>query len=312
MKIAVVGLGGIGSVIGGFLAHGKTQEDEVYFLEPWAVQLEAVRKHGLTVVSDHYGTFCVQPDGIFASAAELHQIMDVVILCVKSYSLADAVPSLAPICGENTVLIPILNGIGIREKIEKVWQRGILTSGCTYITGVSNGHGEASHPGISKKVLFGSNQKEHQQRLREIEQKLQNMGVDFELSSQVEVSIWSKYFMVCAFGVCTVGLQANVGQILSDEKMFATLYQLLEEIYQVGIASGIALPPDQVDRVIEDARKLDPSNTSSLRRDLDAGKKCTEFPLFSPYVSELGKKLGIPTPGHDAMIQRIENLYGLN
>lgn len=79
--------------------------------------------------------------------------------------------------------------------------------------------------------------------------------------------------------------------------MLGVLRDVIREIYEVSLKKDIGLGPDCVEKCLEDARGLNPTNTSSLKRDLDREDGSpTELELFSPYVCELGETFGVPTP----------------
>jgi ketopantoate reductase len=69
----------------------------------------------------------------------------------------------------------------------------------------------------------------------------------------------------------------------------------LRETAAVGLAEGIALPPDAVDKVIVQFRSMPPHGMTSMCNDLLRGNRL-ELPWFAGKVVELGRRHGIPTP----------------
>ena len=126
MKYVVIGVGGTGGGIGGFLSRaGK----DVTLIARGA-HLEKMQKEGL-----HFETV----DGNFtvpvkACTMEAYQdVPDVIFVCVKGYSLEDTVPFIQRISDSHTVVIPILNIYGTGRKLQEKLPDIHVTDGCIYI-----------------------------------------------------------------------------------------------------------------------------------------------------------------------------------
>ena len=114
MKYLIVGTGGTGACIGGFLAQNN---HDVTFIAR-GKHLEAINENGLTINSDRIGKFNLKPVKAMTTEQYLqtNEIPDVIFISVKGYALDDIIPFLAKVSKENTIIIPILNiyGTGYR------------------------------------------------------------------------------------------------------------------------------------------------------------------------------------------------------
>lgn len=110
MKIAVLGIGGVGGIVGGALAKNYT---ETYFYVR-GKNLDAIRRRGLRVRSALLGDFTVQPKLASDSAEELG-LMDVIFVSCKGYNLRAACESIAPMIKAETLVIPLLNGVIVSD-----------------------------------------------------------------------------------------------------------------------------------------------------------------------------------------------------
>ena len=151
MNYLVIGAGGTGGAIGGYLSRaGK----EVTLIARGA-HLEAMQKKGL-----HFET----PDGAFTvpvnacTAEEYHETPDVVFVCVKGYSLEGIVPFLNRICQKNTVVIPILNIYGTGGRLQGQMEKAMVTDGCIYIASEIKEPGTILLSGSIFRVVFGPRQ----------------------------------------------------------------------------------------------------------------------------------------------------------
>src|SRR5579884_2876214 len=113
MRVAVIGAGGTGGFFGGLLARGG---EEVVFIARGA-HLEAIRRHGLAVKSRLAGEFTVRAQAT-DNPAEVGPV-DLVLVCVKTYSLDEAVAMLPPLAGPGTAILSVQNGIDNEDRIAR-------------------------------------------------------------------------------------------------------------------------------------------------------------------------------------------------
>ncbi|MEA2539399.1 MAG: 2-dehydropantoate 2-reductase, partial [Acidobacteriaceae bacterium] len=104
MRILVIGAGAVGGYFGGRLADAGR---DVTFLVRGR-QSEAIRQHGLRILSPH-GNATLYPKLI--STDEIAGSYDLIILCVKAYSLAVAMEDFAAAVASNTIILHLLNGM---------------------------------------------------------------------------------------------------------------------------------------------------------------------------------------------------------
>ena len=104
-KIAVIGIGGVGGYIAGMLAKAYPHVTMV----ARGARAESIRKNGLVLHSDYKGEIVARPERV-ASVREMGQ-QDYIFICVKNYSLEDVCESIRDMVTEDTVIIPVMNGV---------------------------------------------------------------------------------------------------------------------------------------------------------------------------------------------------------
>jgi len=89
MKIAVIGLGGVGGYYGGKLAqkYAATRAHDIFFLAR-GEHLTEIKRHGLKVLTQE-GDFTAIPTIATDNPKDL-ELVDLVFFCVKSYDLENA------------------------------------------------------------------------------------------------------------------------------------------------------------------------------------------------------------------------------
>lgn len=307
MKLAVIGMGGIGGYLGGLLA--KAGEDVSYIAR--GTTLERIRAKGLQVHSDINGSFIVQPRMITQDAAEIG-IVDAVFVCVKGYSLETAYQSILPVVGENTLVIPLLNGVGMGGKLKTLLGRGIVLDGCIYVTS------EATAPAIIlqkdkyNKIIIGGRKLDttNLTKMNQLALILQQSGIECIVSHDAEADIWAKYNFNCAFSVVTALYGINASELRADPKKIEMMHALSEETAKVAKALGVSQPEDIVERSMEIMRAMKDEGTSSLKRDIQAGAT-SEIELFGGEICRLAAMCGVKVPAscraYEALKSKVQN-----
>ena len=83
-------------------------------------------------------------------------VQDLVILCVKGYDLTEACRAVKPVVGPQTVILPLLNGIDIHERIRSVISDGIVLPACIYIASSIREPGFVAHGGGKGNIIAGN------------------------------------------------------------------------------------------------------------------------------------------------------------
>lgn len=114
MNYLIIGTGGVGGSIAGFLAlAGK----EVTCIAR-GKHLEGIRKHGLHLKSDLKGEHYLKVNA--CTAEEYQGKADVIFVCVKGYSIDSVKEVIERAATPHTLVIPILNVYGTGPRIGRL------------------------------------------------------------------------------------------------------------------------------------------------------------------------------------------------
>ena len=301
-KIVIVGLGGVGGYYGGLLA--KTYADnpsmEIYFVAR-GEHLKKVQQKGLTVITET-GTFVAQPTLATDQVSEIG-IADYVILTTKSYDLEATVDQIKPCVGENTVILPLLNGADISARIRAVLPGIEVWNGCAYIVARLNEPGVVESSGNLHRLNFGY-ENQTNTRLLYFEKLLKDAGIDATFYINIKSVIWKKFFFISSTASLTSYFDVSFGALLTDEDRKTTLVSLLEELLLVANSEGAEMNRNIIDKTIHQLENLPFDTTSSMHSDFQAGRN-TELQTLTGIVIELGKKHGIPTPTYEKVFDKL-------
>ena len=298
MKIAVVGLGGVGGYFGGKVAlkQAGSSEHKVIFIARGA-HLAAIRKGGLLLKSVE-GEFRVIPSLTTDDPAAAGPC-DLVMVCVKEYALEEAAAQIAPLLHAKTVVLPLLNGVDIAERLRAALPRGVVLSGCVYISTFIEAPGVVHQVGGSCQLFFGPDDG-RAEPFRPVEALLKDAGIKAELTDKIGVHLWTKYLFVSPMAGVTSLMAKPFGAVMADEKGKTMVRGLMEEISRLAQAKGIALPAGSVDEALVKVARFPYETKSSMQLDYEKGGR-TEVDLFIGYAVRAGRSLGIPVPLHEEL-----------
>jgi len=292
-RIGILGLGGVGGYFGGLLAkeYHKSDGIEIIFIARGETQ-KAIRESGLKIVTDDSETI-VFPDLVSNNPDEIGAL-DYLICATKTYDIEESLLSLKNCIKLETVILPLYNGVDAQERIQKLYPKVEVLQGCVYIISMIFSPGTIRKIGFFEKLFFGSKTASFS-KLEELNVILQKAKIESYLVEKIDETVWEKFIFISALASATSYLNQNIGQILSNSESKITYIELLHEIEDVARAKGLKLPHDIVGQTIVKLEKSPKEATSSMHRDLLAGKN-TEALSLTQFVVNEGKKHGVKTP----------------
>ncbi len=291
MRIAVFGAGGVGGYFGGLLAHAG---HDVGFIAR-GPHLHAIRENGLEVRSVH-GDFTVHPAHATAQPDEVGPV-DYVIVTVKHYHLPHAAPQIAPLIGSATTVAPLLNGVDAHEYLIEVLGPKPVVGGLCATASRIEAPGIIRQTSPLRRVVLGELDRTRSERIAGLVEAWSDCGVEAIHAEDIHVALWTKMLFIASFGGITSLARANAREVLETTETRHLFVEAMAEVEAVARARGIDLPQDAVAQGLAFARGLDPGDTSSMHRDVAAGRPF-ELEAFSGKIVRLGEASGIDTPVH--------------
>jgi len=292
-RIAILGLGGVGGYFGGLLAkaYQKSEEIEIIFIARGETQ-NAIAENGLKIITDDTETI-VFPNLVSNNPDEIGKL-DYLICATKTYDIEESLTYLKKCITKETTILPLYNGVDAQERIQKIFPENEVLQGCVYIISMIFSPGTIRKIGFYEKLFFGSKTASFS-KLEELQNILQKAKIESQLVENIEETVWEKFIFISALASATSYLNQNIGEILNNTDSKVTYIELLHEIEDVAQAKGLKLPHDIVAQTIQKLEKSPKEATSSMHRDLLAGKN-TEAVSLTQFVVNEGKKYGVKTP----------------
>ncbi|PKV48381.1 ketopantoate reductase [Aquimarina sp. MAR_2010_214] len=289
MHTVIIGVGGVGGYFGGKISDSGQKVTLVARGE----HLEVIKKNGLQVKSIN-GDFVTHP---FHATDQIGttEKADIVLICTKSWQVAEAAKLIKPILKEDTVIIPLQNGADNAEKVCSVVETKYVLGGLCKIYSKIEAPGIISHFGHQPEVVFGELDKSETERLQKVKKVFDKAGFNNAISKDIEVDIWSKFMFITAVSGIGALTRATIGEVYENPETHRILEQTATEIYNIGIAKGVSLPEDIVSRILAFIGKQPYDSTASMQRDIMEGRP-SELDNFNGFIVKEGAKLGVLTP----------------
>ena len=295
MRIAIFGTGGVGGYFGGRLAEAGY---EVAFVAR-GKHLEAIRERGLSIRSPR-GDAVVRPDVASDEPADIGPV-DVVVVATKTFQLDEAAAAMDPLLRDDTLVVPLLNGVEAPDRLASSLPRGAVLGGLCRIIAYVAEPGVIEHVGGEPYVAFGATDDETgsrtEERIERLRDAFADAGVSVEVPDDIRVAMWRKFLLVASWGALGAITRAPIGVIREHEETRALLTEAMEEIRAVANARGADLDRSALAAALDFFDGLNPISTTSMQRDLAEGRP-SELEAWSGAVVRLGAEEGVPTPVH--------------
>jgi 2-dehydropantoate 2-reductase len=304
MKIAVLGAGAMGSVIGGLLAKA---DNEVTLIDVSKPAIDAINANGLKIEDKAavVETVRLRATDQPGSAG----VADLLLVFVKCYHTEAAVTNALPMIGSHTIVLSLQNGWGNGPRIAKVAGEDKLLLGVCYHSATVVAPGHVLHAGKGMTFIGEVNGK-MTERLARVVKAFAGAGIEVTSTPNVLKEIWSKL----ALNVCTLPTSALLRfyapQLVQHEAMLDLMRSLLREVVEVAQAQGIALDFDERWEAITGLlKRCGPNAKSSMLQDVEKGRH-TEIDVINGAIVAAGQRLSIATPYNDAMVKMTKSLEG--
>lgn len=313
MKIAFLGLGGVGGYFGAKFArqynnpspyHLANGIAEIVFLAREKTAA-AIRENGIQLITPEE-EFTAHPHEVLTPGDEMSPV-DYLFVSVKSYDLESSLNQFRNCIAPETAIIPLLNGVDAEDRIRALFPQNDVWSGCAYIVARISAPGVITKTGAIHDLYFGSKHGDSDDQ-RQLFKLIQEAHDEVYLAEGQSISkvLWEKFIFISALASLTSYLDVCVGKILDNADNTALLNGLLSEVCAVARAEKIAVAEDIIAVTLAKMKKLPYEATSSMHRDFQAGN-ATEHDSLTGYVTKLARKHGIATPQYDRVLEGLNS-----
>ncbi len=194
---------------------------------------------------------------------------DVIFVTTKSYSLNDVIKILPEYLNKNSIVVPVLNGIGHFEKFKKFNYK----KACIYI--LSNKENGIIH----KKTPLFYMCVEDDEKLKKV---FENCKLKIKFSKEIDKDIWKKYLFISTFATLQSYYAKPTGWLMKNKR--DEVDRFLDEVIKIARNYGVDLK-DEKEKVIKQALNIPFESKMSMQIDFE-NKHKTELDNITGFLAK--------------------------
>ena len=292
LKIAVLGSGAVGGYYGAKLARAG---QDVTFIARGA-HLQALRERGMEIRSPAVGDFTVRAraeDDTTKVAA-----VDLVIVAVKAYDNATALPMIRPMLGTDTTVLTLQNGVDSVGDVAEIAGEERTLGGTTYIATALAAPGVIEQTGTHRRVVFGEvfgALPRVTERVTAIHQAMVAADIQAEIAGDGRIPIWEKFIFLVALAGFTGATRLPIGPVWADPFIRERFLDACREVEAVARAEGVQVATDRIQQIRDYVGSIPGTMRSSLLIDL-AQEKRIEVEALQGSLVRRAARCGVQVP----------------
>jgi len=289
MRFLVLGAGALGGYFGAKLIKGGA--DVTFLVRP--ARAAQLQRDGLIVKAQ---------DGEIRTPAktiqqgQLEGTYDVVLLCCKAYDLAGAVNAIAPAIGEQSTILPLLNGVGQIDLLTRGFGPQRVLGGLTVINVAMMRDGTIQQSELQINITaIGELDGRMSSRCTDIETALEAGGLHVHITEDIIAGMWMKFFGFACSATIACLTRSRAGAIASSDAGASFVSSVIDECMQVFTAEGHSPPSDTVGMVRGIFLQPDSAYGPSLLIDMENGQPTEGKHTIGDLVGRAARR-GLATP----------------
>ena len=318
MRAAIYGAGSLGTILGAYITRNG---GEIELINRNKAHIEALRKNGARVTGTVEFT---QPVTAY-TPQEMTGKYDIIFLMTKQQQNQEVVTYIKPFLADDGVIVTLQNGLPELQIAAIVGEERVL--GCTVAWGATmkeTGVCELTSAPDSLSFSLGALTERPNAHLNDVKALLEKMGT-VELDRNFIGSRWSKLLINAAFSGMSAVLGCTFGEAAGNKTSRRIVQAIIKECIDVCAAGKIRIEPVQGKDIV---MLLDYNNRikkafsffvipiairkhallkASMLQDIEKGKR-TEVDAINGAVSTFGRKVGVPTPMNDKVVEIIHSI----
>lgn len=319
MRFCVVGAG----AIGGLMAARLSASGHDVHVVARGETLTAVRDGGLTVTFAD-GSPTIKADVSVGESFDAGQNFDAVVLAVKAHQVAGLAGQVSALCGTDTVVVPVQNGIPwwffhrfdgphAGYNLRTLDPDGRIAAAIPaerVVAGIAYPAAERTAPNVihhieGDRLPVGELDGSKSDRATAIAQAFSSAGFKSRVLTDIRSHLWIKAWGNLAFNPISALTGATLGEICADSNTRRLAADMMHEATAIAEALDVRVLLT-VEQRINGAEQVGDHKTSMLQ-DREEGRSMEVGPLIGAFV-ELGQLTGVRTPAIDAVYALINQL----
>ena len=306
MNICFFGVGGVGGYYGTLVTRycNDTGKGKTYFIARGRHK-DAILEKGL-LLKKNGGKEEIRVNPFFCSdTVDGLPVMDVVLVAVKGYDLEGAARDVSKITDTNSVILPLLNGADVYERIRQHLKRGYILPSCLYLGTHIESPGVIFQKGGSGQICIGKDPSFPEFYPERLLQLFKKAGILIDFFEDVNIEIWGKYMFIAPFALVTATYGKSIGEVAHDENLSVLVKNIMQEIASIAKALKIGLPSDIAETSFAKASQFPFETKTSFQRDVEVKGRQSEWDLLGGTVIRYAERFNLPANNTKATLDRL-------
>ncbi len=299
MRIAVVGAGAMGSIVGAGFAEAGHDTVLVDVVQPLVDKINA---DGVTV-RDKSGEERTTRIEATTDPAQVGPV-DVVIVFVKCYQTEAAARAGAPLVGDSTVVASLQNGWGNEEVLAQHFGARRVVAGVTYNSGSFLELGKVAHTSDGP-TLVGPFEGTSLDGARRLGEALSSAGFEVDVTETIRSEIWKKLILNAATLPTAALSGLRTGPLGEPGPMLDLIDAAAREAAAVARAAGYDIDPEERIETIHRLLSRGGDGKASMLQDFEAGRR-SEIEVITGAVLREAEGHGVDVAVNRALFALVE------
>ncbi|MDO4869033.1 MAG: 2-dehydropantoate 2-reductase [Bacillota bacterium] len=291
--IKTVGLIGAGSVGSGLISQMYAADCENVYVLAKGERAERFRQKGISVNND-----VIYPN--VYSDKDQNIDLDVLIVASKTYSLEQTAEDFADLINQDTIIIPIQNGIMATEKLRRRFPENRVLYGIVVRTDAHRMGRRVYFNTLGEMQIGYADNREMKPEVQQVYDRLRALGVNVTVCEDMRRAQWLKWMLNIGGSQVAAETHVECGFFGQVEEIRRIMELCMEEVVEIAKAEGVNVTQQDCDEIIDFLIDYPPDKKMSMLQDLEAGRPI-EIDEYAGTVIQLGKKHGIPTPANEML-----------
>ncbi len=289
MRFAIVGAGGLGGYYGARLAEAG---NEVAFIARGA-HLDAIRKDGLKVFSP-LGDVRLKHVNATSDPREVGPV-DVVVVAVKTWQVADAARAMQPMVGASTIVVPFLNGVEAPDELAAIIGAEHVIGGLSKVFSLIEAPGVIRHFNPGAYVEIGELGGGLSERVEKLCAAFERARSQARASADIRSELWKKLLTVSSWAGLGALSRSPMGVLRGMPETRTLIDRAMDEGIAVGARRGHPITAAYKGELWKFYDAMPADATASMQRDIMAGKP-SELDAWNGAIVRFGGETGVDTP----------------
>jgi len=302
-KIAIVGAGPVGGILG---AHLACAGHYIVLCDIQKPHLDIIRERGLSITGRL--EMIAKCERVAYSISELANFLelDTIIIATKASALPRLIPEIAKIARPGTRFVSCQNGLDNEEYLAEAFGPDNVLRIIVNFAGSQMGDGHIAMSFFNPPNYIGAITDKGEPLARQIAGMMSDSGLDTQFTRDVKKYEWEKVILNAALSATCALTRKPMKDMMDFEQTELLAEELMREGIEVAQAHGVKLDEGFLEHGVQYLREAGYHRTS-MHQDI-LRRLPTEIDWLNGRIVERGRMLGLKTPYNFTITALIKGL----